>query len=1107
MIKPTLLHIVWPGILLTVFLFSCEKKEEDILFKTLSSDRTGLTFENRLKPTPEFNMFKYMYFYNGAGIGAGDFNNDGLIDLFFSANQGENKLYLNEGDLRFKDVTAQAGFVNDGGWYSGVSVVDINADGLLDIYVCRVSGIETLAGENELWINRGNKNGIPFFENQASQYGLNYSGYCTQAAFFDYDLDGDLDLFLLNHAIDQNGTFAPRHKFAGTYAEKAGDRMYRNEGTHFTDVTKDSKINSSAISFGLGVVVTDINLDGWPDIYVANDFHENDYLYINQKNGTFADESSEAFMHTSMYSMGVDAGDFNNDGLTDVVTMDMLPSDPYMIRRSLAEDDYDIYYYKIKTGYSYQYTRNNLQLNRGHGVFSEMGTYAGIYATDWSWSTLWIDFDNDGWKDLFVSNGIPKRMNDIDYVNYISNRAIQEKLRANKIEQKDMALINKFPEIKLANRFFLNTHNYRFADISDRIQNNVPSFSNGAIYADLDNDGDLDVVVNNVDDHAMLYENGTNSKKTKSHYLDIRLIGERGNVWALGAKIFVFSGNETQVVENYPVRGFQSSMQIPMHFGLGQGKVDSITLVWPDNTFQKINPIVSDTVITIRKTASPNFNYNLVNGKRNRSPHQFADITRQLNIQVKHEENFFPEFTREPLIPKMISTEGPALAVADINHDGREDIFLGSSKTSVPVILLQQTSGEFKLLPQPEFENDLMNEEVDACWADVNNDGHLDLVVANGGNEFFGKNNHLSPVIYLNDGKGALKKKTDAFDAIFVNASAVCPYDFDGDGDLDLFLAGRSVPWEYGASPSSFLLQNDGSGKFTDVTKSVAPDLAQAGMITGAAWCDLDQDGLKELITCEDWGGINLYSYHNGKFIQTKLTERKGWWNFVLPVDIDKDGDLDIIAGNQGLNSKLQATEKQPVRLYYNDFDGNGKKEQIVTYYVQGEEIPFMGKGDLQKLIPTLKKKFLYAEDYAKAPLREIFPIDKLDQAKQLSAGFFANAILLNDGKGKFTLKELPAQNQFSSLKTGVPVSLSSDEAGVMLFGNFYQNNIQIGRHDADFGSLLRLNAKGELDTELLNGLILKGQVRHITPITILGKRSYVLAMNNDSLRVIRQIH
>ena len=1087
-------------------LSSCKKNPEKYFFSALPTERTGLQFENRLKPTPTFNMFKYMYFYNGAGVGAGDFNNDNRIDLFFSANQSANKLYLNEGGFHFKDITAQSGIHPSKGWSTGVSVVDINNDGWLDIYVCQVNGVEALDGSNELWVNKGIQNGVPHFENEASKYGLDFAGFSTQAAFFDYDLDGDLDMFLLNHAVDQNGTFAPRTKFIGTYQEKSGDRMYRNDGEKFTDVTHESKINSSAISFGLGVVVTDINLDGWPDIYVGNDFHENDYLYINQKNGTFLDESADQMMHTSMYTMGVDAGDFNNDGFTDIVSMDMLPSDPYMIRRSLAEDDYDIYNYKIKTGYSYQYTRNNLQLNRRNGMFSEIGTYAGIYATDWSWSALWVDFDNDGWKDLFVSNGIPKRMNDIDYVNFISNSEIQEKLRANKIEQKDMALVDKFPEIKLPNRFFLNDRRLRFTDISEQVGGNTPSFSNGAVYADLDNDGDLDIVTNNIDDPALIYENLTQSEKEKYHYLKIELKGSKINPFAIGTKVFVFSGEQIQSFENFPARGFQSSMQIPVHVGLGNTlRPDSIVIVWSDNSFQTVKSIKVDTTQTVfYQTGKSIFNYQTILNRNKSSAKKFYDITHELHLGIKHEENSFPEFTREILIPRMLSTEGPALAIADINGDGREDMFLGSSKTSAAFVLIQQESGTFEPMDQPDLAIDFTNEEVAASWVDVNNDNYLDLAVANGGNEYFGTDKHLSPCIYLNDGKGKLVKKPDAFNRLFVNASCISPYDFDKDGDVDFFIGGRSVPWQYGADPSSYLLQNDGHGKFEDVTAKVSPDLMKAGMITSAVWYDLDKDGDLDLLTSEDWGGLNVYVNNSGEFVLNKLTPKKGWWNFILPVDLDSDGDIDIVAGNQGLNSKLKPSGDQPVRLYYNDFDDNGKKEQLITYYVGDKEIPFMGKADLQKLMPVLKKKFLLAEKYAEASLREIFPTDKLDNSKILSVDYFASAIFLNDGKGKFTIHELPAEAQFSPLKCGVVLDANDDHRpDVLLFGNFYQNNIQLGRNDADFGTLLINKGNNDFYAEALNGLTIKGQVRHIQQLIVKGKINYLLAMNNDSLRAI----
>jgi enediyne biosynthesis protein E4 len=1043
-----------------------------------------------------------MYFYNGAGVGAGDFDNDGLVDLFFSANQQACKLFLNRGQFRFEDVTALSGISSGGGWTTGASVVDINSDGLLDIYVSRVSGIDSLEGTNQLWVNKGLDNGVPYFKDEANEYGLDFSGNSTQAAFLDYDLDGDLDMFLLNHANNQNGTFAERDKFAGKYDYKSGDKLYRNDINRFVDVTQDSKINSTPISFGLGLVISDFNLDGWPDIYVGNDFHENDYMYINQKNGTFSDKLYDHIMHTSMYTMGVDAGDFNNDGLVDIISMDMLPSDPYMIKRSLGEDDYDIYNQKIRSGYNFQYTRNNLQLNRGNGMFSEIGALAGVHSTDWSWSTLFVDFNNDGWKDIFVSNGIPKRMNDIDYVNFISNSEIQEKLRLDKIQEKDLALVNKFPEIKLHNKFFLNTRDLKFSDVSESIQGAIPSFSNGAIYADFDNDGDLDIVTNDIDSPALVYENL--SKKTDNHYLTIRLKGEVLNPFAIGSKIMAFTNGQIQFFENSPVHGFQSSTQIPVHIGLGKSKADSIYVVWPDNSFQRYIGSISDT--TLNFSYIPNqqaFDYSMVSKIKYSSAKDFLDITKDLNINIKHEENTFPEFTRELLIPKMISTDGPALTVGDINNDGREDFFLGSSKTSLAHVLIQETNGKFRSISQPDLGIDAANEEVAACWSDVNGDGSLDLIVANGGNEYFGKDNHLSPCIYLNDGTGKLLKKHNAFDSLYVNASSVCASDFDHDGDFDLFIGGRSVPWQYGEDTRSYLLANDGLGRFVDVTSQVAKDLISAGMITDAVWYDYDFDGDDDLVTCEDWGTVNMYVNKSGTFTLKVLTKKKGWWNFILPVDIDADGDIDFIVGNQGMNSRLKPSDKEPIKLYYNDFDGNGRKEQLVTYYLGGKEIPFMGKGDIQKIVPSLKRKFLYAEKYAEASLEDLFSADLLNNSKVLSVNYFSNAVLVNDGKGNFSDQELPIENQFSPLKCGSILGKNRDESKILLFGNFYQNNIQLGRNDADFGSVLQYNRNGHYMTNNIMSVNIKSQVRRISHIKIIGKDCFILACNNDSLRVL----
>jgi hypothetical protein len=667
-----------------------------------------------------------------------------------------------------------------------------------------------------------------------------------------------------------------------------------------------------------------------------------------------------------------------------------------------------------------------------------------------------------------------------------------------------MALVNRFPEIKIPNRFFKNNGNLVFSDLNYLVDKEKPTYSNGAVYADFDNDGDLDIVVNNIDEAATLYKNTSNDAKRKA-YVSVKLKGSDKNINATGAKIILYANGSIRTYEKNPVRGFQSSMEGPVHIGLDKTKVDSAFLIWPDNTFQRIVLDTAKPNITFTYTKGlPKFDYRKITEHWPEPTRPMEDVTAKVSLNYTHEENQFGEFDREPLIPHMVSTEGPALAVADINHDGLEDVFIGSSRDKKSVVFLQTVDGKFKKTIQPVIEADSSYEDVDAAWVDVNHDGNIDLVVASGGNEFFGPDPHLQPRVYINNGKGGFTKLDHAFDSIYLNASCVVPYDFNGDGAVDLFIGGRTVPYEYGKMPRSYLLQNDGKGHYTDVTALHAKEMLGLGMVTQAVWFDMDKDGDKDLVVCTEWDGIYAFINNHGNFTKKTLTDKKGWWNFILPVDIDNDGDIDLIAGNLGLNSRLKASDKEPVKMYYNDFDDNGRKEQVLTYYLDGREIPFANKDELQKQIPLLKKKFLYAADFAKASIEEIFSKEKLENAEVVTANYFSNAVLINDGKMNFSLQALPWQAQLSALRDAIVVNANNDSLpDVLVAGNYYNSNIQMGRYDADFGTILLNKGKGNFSAENINGLQIKGEVRHIRKIMINKKEAFILARNNESTLVI----
>ena len=1090
-------HIIF----LVLLLISCSDLSEDTYYFELhEGDRTGLHTINTLHQDEEFNVFKYMYFYNGGGVAAGDFNNDSLVDLYFTNNMEENCMFLNTGGLQFKDVTQLAGVEGIKGWSTGVSVVDINNDGLLDLYVNQVADYEHLSGTNQLYVCTGVEDGIPTYEDQAADYNLDLIGFGTQAAFFDYDLDGDLDMFQLNHSLHQNGTFGRRDGFASKKHPTAGDKLLRNDGDIFVEVTDSAGIFSNVIGYGLGLAISDINFDGWPDIYVGNDFHENDYLYINQKDGTFKESLDEFITHTSRFSMGVDISDINNDARVDIISLDMLPEDPYILKSSLGEDGYDIYQFKLGYGYGHQFARNNLQVNNGRGGFTELGLYADIYATDWSWAPLFLDVNNDGLQDLFVSNGIPRRMNDIDYINFqMGDEDVRWKTENGEVDNSDLDIINRMPQIKLANPIFLNQGAVRFEEISTNIRHNKTSYSNGAVYADLDNDGDLDIVVSNIEDEPFVYEN---LHKGHNNYLRIALKGPEENIGAIGARVMVhLQSGDIKYQENFPVRGYQSSTSGPLHMGIPDTTlVDSILIIWPDLSVQHIEPVFNRTIHYSWQPKLPPYPFK-VSETHSDSIH-FSNVNKESNISFKHEENPFVDFNREPLIPHKVSTEGPALAVGDVNQDGLDDFFVGSSKRRRSGVFFQMGNGQFVESTQFDLQNDTVYEDVDAVFADIENDGDLDLIIATGGNEYRGRQDPLKQRLYVNDGRGNFSR-TDVLDSIRMTASCVLEADFNGDGFVDLFFGGRAVPWSYGIIPQSYLLQNRGDGTYENVTGVVSTGLEKVGFVKDGDWFDFDQDGDEDLLLALEWGMITIFVNEKGILKKLEVGDQKGWWNCLLPGDFDGDGDIDILAGNTGKNSRFKPSHEEPVRLYVNDFDNNGQVDPILTYFIDGKEIPFANFKEITKQLVSVKKKYLYARDFAGATLDELFGSENLENSAVFEVNTLEHMFFENQGDNRtYSAVSLPEALQYSTLNALAFIEDESAVQKILAGGNFFDINIEMGRYDGSRGNVLYFDGDS-LWSSPVPGVDLSGQIRSIKAIALERNIGFLIAKNNAALEIL----
>jgi hypothetical protein len=1062
-------------------------------------EKTGIDFTNQVEDGKKENSFLFRNFYNGGGVAIGDINNDGLADVFLTSNTAANKLYLNKGNFQFEDISAKAGIKVDDIWNTGVVMADINADGWLDIYVCSSGHMPTGNRLNKLYIN--NQNGS--FTEDAKKYGLDIKAYTTQVSFFDYDMDGDLDCFMINNSpipVNQlefsNKRDLLESKWpVGDFLKGGGDHLFQNNNGRFTEVTQDAGIHGTLLSFGMGVSVGDINNDGYPDVYVANDSYERDYLYINQKNGKFKDMLEEKMQHTSFSSMGADIADVNNDGYSDIFTTDMLPLSDYRIKTTGAFDDIDMFNRKIGAGFYYHYVKNCLQLNSPSGNFKDIGNYSGVSASDWSWGALMFDMDNDGWNDILACNGVNHDVTDLDFMNFFANDVIQKMILTGKKDEVDQVL-KQIPKTPIPNKVYRNEHNLKFTDIGDQWGLGQNTFSNGAAYGDLDNDGDLDVIINNQNQPSFIYKN--NSRQlNQNNYIGIQLKGEGNNTFAVGSKIQLFIGDQILTKEVIPSRGFQSSVDYKQIIGIGKfAKIDSMHIIWPNRMVSNINNPAINKVYSYTQTKSGQLLQELGIEKNT--------LLSKVNTSfTKHQENEVIDFYAERGVPEMLSKEGPKAAVADVNGDLLEDVFIGGTPNHPGQLYLQDKAGNFTIKPQKGFEAFKSFEDVAVQLVDIDNDKDVDLIIGPGGNNNEPNTRELQIRLFKNDGKGNFEIDAMAFPNVSMNISVIAPYDFNKDGFVDLFVGARNYPFVYGMNPTSFLFQNDGKGHFVDIAPTKVPAISSIGMVTDAKWVDIDGDQSSDLVIVGEWMSPRIFKNNKGQLtaLPSNLNELNGWWQTVTYADVNNDGKQDLIMGNIGENFYLQPSKNNPVKLFVNDFDKNGIKDKVVTYTVDGKDKPVVVKRELEEMVPSIKKNNLKHIEYAKKSIQEIFTPEDIKSSIIKIFDFATSIVAINKGGGQFEIVPLPAMTQLSSVNAIQATDLNRDgKVDFILGGNHFDYQPQYDRLDGSFVDVLVQTKNGQFEAmdPLKAGILLKGQMRDIKKINRQGKEYFLFLQNND---------